>query len=269
MLRVTLLGTGGSAGVPQIGGPDGAGDWGACDAAEPRNRRSRSSIVVQGPACNGAPPPTLLVDTSPDMRTQLLDCRVPRADAILFTHAHADHVTGLDDVRILNRIAGRPLDAFGSEATLAELGKRFGYAFGEWVPPWFFRPVMVPRVVAPGDTIDAGGINVRVFDQDHGFTRSLGLRIGKFGYSTDALTLDDAAFAALEGVDTWVVGCFQRQSHHTHAWVDRVYEWVERIRPRRTVLTHMGSDLDWAWLCRELPAGIEPGFDGQVIHVAG
>lgn len=268
-LRVTLLGTGGSAGVPQIGGADGAGDWGVCDAAEPRNRRSRSSILVQGPAADEAARPTLLVDTSPDMRTQLIGCRVRRADAILYTHAHADHVTGLDDVRILNRIAGRPLDAFGTEATLVELRKRYGYAFGDWTPPGFFRPVMIPRAIEPGDMVDAGGINVRVFDQDHGFTRSLGLRIGNFGYSTDALNLDDAAFAALAGVDTWVVGCFQRQQHHTHAWLSRIYEWVDRLRPRRTILTHMGFDMDWAWLSRELPAGIEPGFDGQAIEVAG
>jgi phosphoribosyl 1,2-cyclic phosphate phosphodiesterase len=264
-LRITLLGTGGSAGVPLIGGADGAGDWGECDPTEPRNRRTRASILIQGPEHDGERS-TLLVDTSPDMRSQLLDCRVKRADAILFTHAHADHITGLDDVRILNRIAGRPLDAFSSQATLDELLARYGYAFLPWKPPGFFRPVMVPRSVAPGELVEVGDLKLTVFDQDHGFTRSLGLRCGGFGYSTDAVTLDDAAFAALEGVDTWVVGCFQRQPHRTHAWLDRVYEWTERVRPRRTILTHMGQDMDWAWLVANLPPGIEPGFDGQVIE---
>ena len=260
-LRVTLLGTGGSAGVPMIGGADGAGDWGACDPNEPRNRRSRSSILMQG-----VDDTALLVDTSPDMRTQMLDCRVRGADAILYTHAHADHVTGLDDVRILNRIAGKPLPAFATQRTLDELTARFSYAFKPWEKPYFFRPVMEPRVVAPGDTITVGGLAIRLFDQDHGFTRTLGLRCGSFGYSTDALALDEAAFDALAGIDTWVVGCFQRQQHKTHAWLERIYEWTARLRPKRTILTHMGNDMDWRWLKQNLPPGIEPGHDGQLLR---
>ena len=262
-LRVTLLGTGGSAGVPMIGGADGHGDWGVCDKAEPRNRRTRASILIDGGAG------TLLVDTPPDMRGQLLACGVRRVDALLFTHAHADHITGLDDVRILNRLAERPLDAFATEATIAELELRFGYAFLPWQPPGFFRPVMVPRAVTPHDTVQAAGMTVRLFDQDHGFSRSLGLRVGGFGYSTDVVALDDAAFAALSGIDTWVVGCFQRQPHRTHAWLARVLDWVARLAPRRTVLTHMGTDMDWAWLEANLPPGIEAGFDGQVLDIPG
>jgi phosphoribosyl 1,2-cyclic phosphate phosphodiesterase len=136
-MKVTLLGTGASAGVPMIGGADGSGDWGDCDPAEPRNRRTRSSIIVET-----SDNQRLLVDTSPDMRGQLLDCRIPGVDAILFTHAHADHITGIDDVRILNRIANRPLPAYASEVTLAEITRRFGYAFKPWQPPHFYRPVL-------------------------------------------------------------------------------------------------------------------------------
>lgn len=260
MIRVTLLGTGGSAGVPMIGGPDGRGEWGVCDPSEPRNRRTRTSILVQGG--EGA----LLVDTAPDMRAQLLACAVRRVDAVLFTHAHADHITGLDDVRILNRIIGRPLPAIATEATLAELALRFDYAFRPWTPPGFYRPVLEPRPAAPGETVQAAGLTVRLFDQDHYTTRSLGLRIGGFGYSTDVVALDEAAFAALAGVDTWVVGCFQRAPHRTHAWLDRALEWAARVGARRTVLTHMGTDLDWAWLQRNLPPGVKPGFDGQVLE---
>ena len=131
-MKVTLLGTGGSAGVPMIGGADGSGDWGDCDPNEPRNRRTRISIVVEAPDRQ-----RLLVDTSPEMRNQLLDCRIPSIDAVLFTHAHADHITGIDDVRILNRIVNRPLPAFASPATLVELTRRFGYAFRPWEPPTF------------------------------------------------------------------------------------------------------------------------------------
>lgn len=263
-MRVTLLGTGGSAGVPLIGGADGSGDWGVCDPTEPRNHRTRSSIVVEGDA--GA---RLLVDTSPDLRTQLLACRVPRIDAVLYTHAHADHITGLDDVRVLNRIVGRPLEAFATRTTLDELVRRFAYAFRPWQPPGFFRPVLVPREVTAGDTVSMAGLEVRLFEQDHGFLRSLGFRIGRFGYSTDVFDLDDAALDVLDGVDTWVVGCFLRAgAHKTHAGLERVLAWVRRVRPRRTVLTHMGTDMDWAWLAANLPAGVEPGHDGMVLELA-
>jgi phosphoribosyl 1,2-cyclic phosphate phosphodiesterase len=265
-MQVTLLGCGASAGVPMIGGADGSGDWGQCDPVEPRNRRTRASIVVQ--AQPGGP--RLLVDTGPDLREQLLACGVPRIDAILYTHAHADHITGLDDVRILNRICGHPLDAFGSAATLAELATRFPYAFRPWDPPGFYRPVLVGRPVAPGETHGMAGLMVRVFEQDHGRSRTLGLRIGGFGYSTDVVALDDAAFAALDGVDTWVVDCFQRHvRHNTHAHLELVLAWIARLRPRRAVLTHMGTDMDWAWLRANLPPGVEAGFDGMVLSLPG
>jgi phosphoribosyl 1,2-cyclic phosphate phosphodiesterase len=261
-MRVTLLGTGGSAGVPMIGGVDGGGEWGRCDPAEARNIRSRSSIAIEDGAGG-----VLLVDTSPDMRDQLLRARIGRVEAVLYTHAHADHVTGIDDVRLLNRAVGRPLDAFGTQKTMDELIARFGYVFRPWQPPNFFRPVLVPRVVASDAVLEVGGLSIRLFEQDHGYTRSLGLRVGGFGYSTDAVRLDEVAFEVLEGVDTWVVGCFQREEHSTHAWLDRVLEWVARLRPRRTVLTHMGVDMDWGWLAANLPAGVEAGFDGMRIEV--
>jgi phosphoribosyl 1,2-cyclic phosphate phosphodiesterase len=263
-MRVTLLGTGGSAGVPMIGGSDGRGDWGVCDPDEPRNWRTRASIVVESQGQR------LLVDTPPDMRIQLIDCRVPQIDAILYTHAHADHITGLDDVRILNRIIDRPLPTFATDETLEELRRRFDYAFRPWVPPGFFRPVMVTTPIAAGECVTMAGMAVRLFDQDHGFTRTLGLRVGGFAYSTDVVGLDEAAFAALAGVDTWVVGCFQRApAHKTHAHLKRALAWAARVAARRTVLTHMGPDMDWAWLLAHLPPGVEAGYDGMVLDVPG
>ncbi len=256
-MRVTILGCGGSAGVPQIGGADGHGDWGACDPAEPRNRRTRASIVIEG-----ADGQCLLVDTGPDMRTQLLAAGVTRVDAVLFTHEHADHITGLDDVRILNRIAGVPLPAFATARTLEVLGQRFDYAFRPWQPPGFYRPVMEPRPFEFGDCLSLAGLTVETFEQDHRVLKTVGLRVGPFGYSTDVVTLSDDAFALLHGVDTWVVGCFQRARHSTHANVDQVIEWAARVGARRTILTHMGPDLDWNWLTRRLPPGIEPAWDG-------
>jgi phosphoribosyl 1,2-cyclic phosphate phosphodiesterase len=261
MLRITMLGCGGSAGVPQLGGADGRGDWGACDPAEPRNRRSRSSIVVERAGQR------LLVDASPDLRDQLLACGIPSIDAVLFTHAHADHVLGIDELRILNRLIGRPLDAFATEQTLAELERRFDYAFRPWQPPHFFRPVLVPRRIAYGTAADPLGLSMQVFEQDHGLVSTVGFRVGGFGYSTDVARLSDAALEVLAGVDTWVVDCFQRQPHHTHANLDQVIAWCDRVRPRRVVLTHMSFDMDWATVSAQLPGGFELGWDGLVLEV--
>jgi len=262
-MKITLLGTGASAGVPMIGGADGSGDWGACDPAEPKNRRTRSSIVVES-----AFGQRLLVDASPDLRNQIIDCRITGIDAVLFTHAHADHIAGIDDIRILNRIANRPLDAYATQRTLDEITRRFAYAFKPWQPPGFYRPVLVGAPAEAGSMVRAAGLEVRLFSQDHGKLETLGLRIGGFGYSTDVVALDDAAFGALEGVDTWVVDCFLRdEPHWTHAHLARVLEWVARLRPRRTVLTHMGTSMDWAWMRAHLPAGVEAGFDGMVLAV--
>ncbi|MBV9750442.1 MAG: MBL fold metallo-hydrolase [Acetobacteraceae bacterium] len=263
MPRVIVLGCGGSAGVPHLGGADGRGDWGACDPADPRNRRTRSSIVIE--ARSQGEYRRLLVDTGPDLREQLLACAVRGVDAICLTHAHADHIVGLDDVRILNRVAGRPLETFATARTLREVATRFDYAFRPWQPPGFFRPVLVPLEIEAGQPFEAAGMRVETFVQDHGFMPSLGLRVGGFGYSTDAVALDDAAFEHLRGLDTWLVGCFQRAPHRTHANVEQVIAWAERVGARRTVLTHMGYDLDYEWLRRHLPADIEPGHDGMIL----
>lgn len=262
-MKITILGCGASAGVPMIGGTDGSGDWGQCDPNEPKNRRTRSSIVVESDRGQ-----RLLVDASPDLRNQIIDCRILGIDAVLFTHAHADHIAGIDDLRILNRIANRPLDAFATQRTLDEITRRFGYAFKPWDPPGFYRPVLVGQPVQAGAMLATAGLKVQLFNQNHGRIDTLGLRVGAFGYSTDVVTLDEAAFAALEGVDTWIVDCFLRdETHWTHAHLGRVLEWVARLRPRRTVLTHMGTSMDWGWLAANLPSGIEAGYDGMVLTV--
>jgi phosphoribosyl 1,2-cyclic phosphate phosphodiesterase len=247
--------------VPTLGGADGRGDWGACDPVEPRNRRSRSGIVIHAPA--GA----ILVDTGPDLRSQILACGIPHVNGIIFTHSHADHITGLDDVRLLNRLVGAPLPGFAMPETASELRRRFDYAFRPWKPPGFFRPVIELAEIAPGCPVELCGARVLTFAQDHHVMRTLGLRVGAFGYSTDVVRLDDSAFAALAGVDTWLVGCFQRLPHLTHAHLDLVLEWRKRLRPRRTVLTHMGIDMDWDWLHRNLPSGVEAASDGMTIEV--
>src|SRR5689334_19815520 len=254
MIKVTLLGTGGSGGVPLLGGADESGDWGDCDPTEPRNRRTRTSCVIQGP--DGR---RLLVDAGPDLREQFLANRIARVHAVLFTHAHADHLMGIDDLRQVNRNIGATLDAFGTKMTLLKTEDRFDYAFRPAVPPMFFRPALEPRRLEYNQNFEAAGMQVTVFRQDHGVMDSLGLRVGRFAYSTDVVMIPEESMPMLEGLDTWVVGCFQMQPHKVHANLDQVLEWVERLRPRRTVLTHMGPAMDYQSLRRRLPRGVEPG----------
>lgn len=262
-LKVTILGCGGSGGVPLIGGADGAGDWGACDPAEARNRRSRSSVAIESAGRR------LLVDAGPDLRAQCLASRIGRVDAVLFTHGHADHIMGVDDLRVLNRRLGAALPAIATEQTLAELRRRFDYAFRPATPPAFYRPALLPVPVAYGQTVEAAGMRVQCLRLDHRVMEVLGLRIGRFAYCTDVVEMPEETLAALEGLDTLVVGCFQRGPHPVHAWVGRVLEWVERLRPRRTVLTHLGTDMDWRWCEGNLPPGVEAAWDGLVLEVAG
>lgn len=261
MLEITVLGCGSSAGVPQIGGPFGRGDWGACDPYELRNRRTRSSIAIQG-----INEEVLLVDAGPDLRSQMLACGIGRVDEILLTHAHADHVLGLDELRTVNRSLNKVIPAFATAATLEDVRARFAYAFGE-PTPGFYRPALDARQVAAGTRIRLAGRDVLLFRQDHKVTETLGLRMGRFAYSTDVVSLPEESLMALQGLDTWIVGCFGRTPHPVHAHVAQVGKWVERLRPRRTLLTHMGTDLDWDWMVRNLPPDIEPAFDGLRLEV--
>ncbi len=252
-----MLGCGPSWGVPRIGG-----DWGACDPVNPRNRRRRASILVED---GGA---TILVDTSPDLRAQLLDAGVGRVDAVLFTHAHADHLHGIDDLRGVNRLMKAAIPAYATPSTLAEIERRFGYVFAPLKlgrEGNYYKPVL-KRCPIDGP-FTAAGMRVTPFVQDHGFSQTLGFRFGRFAYSTDVIVLDDAAFQALAGIDTWVVDCIRQAPHVTHSHLDRTLEWIDRVRPRRAVLTHMDETFDYETLRRTLPPGVEPGYDGLVIEL--
>ena len=261
-LRVTLLGTGPSQGVPAVGGPDGNGHWGECDPAEPRNRRMRTSALVE--AADGR---ALLLDAGPDVRVQLLAARVTRLDGLLVTHAHADHIAGLDELRAVNRSMGAVLPLYASATTLAELKARFAYAFQE-PTSFFYRPVLDGQVVLPGTRVRLAGLECELLDMDHGATRSLGLRIGHFAYTTDVIRMPAESLARLHGLDTWVVSCMQPGDQNpVHAGLDQILAWRDEIQPRRTVLTHLGDRMDFARISAQLPAGVELGFDGQILEV--
>ena len=256
-MRITMLGSGPSWGVPRIGG-----DWGACDPSNSKNRRRRVSILVEE---GGG---VLLVDTSPDLREQLLETRAQRVDAVLFTHSHADHTHGIDDLRSVNRLMGKPLPIYADPTTMTELRSRFRYIFSPIDPEAttsFYKPAVEPHEIDGPFTV--AGIAVTPFVQDHGFSKSLGFRFGRFAYSTDVVTLDEAAFAALAGVEVWIVDCIRRAPHPTHSHLERTLEWVARVKPRRAIFTHMDQTLDYDTLRLELPAGVEPGHDGLVIEL--
>ena len=253
-MKLTILGCGPSIGVPAVGG-----NWGVCDPNEPRNRRCRSSILIEHDGT------ILMVDTTPDCRAQLLAANVSRLDAVLYTHAHADHCHGIDDMRSVNMSMKADLPVYGSAETLASLDRRFGYVFEALRPDkGYYKPKLTPHII--DGPFAVGGISVVPFEQNHGFSRTLGFRFGSMAYSTDFVELDDAAFNALEGIDTWIVDCFRRRPHPTHTHLERTLAYIERLKPSRAVLTHMGSDMDYATLCAELPAGIEPGYDGMVVE---
>ncbi len=253
-MRVTVLGCGPSTGVPLIGGR-----WGRCDPADPRNRRRRVSVLVE---TGGA---TILIDTSPDLREQLLDAAVSRIDAVLMTHAHADHLHGIDDLRSVNRLMRAEIPLYAAGTTLREIRARFGYVLDPIEAGLFYKPILVPYEITGPFT--AAGVPIVPFAQDHGFGTTLGFRIGGFAYSTDATELDERAFAALAGSELWIVDCLRRSPHPTHSHLAKTLDWIARVGPRRAVLTHMDQSLDYRELSAELPAGVEPGHDGLVIEL--
>jgi phosphoribosyl 1,2-cyclic phosphate phosphodiesterase len=254
-VKVTVLGCGGSGGVPLIGP-----EWGSCDPANPKNRRRRVSVLVEEGDT------TILIDTSPDLRAQLLDAKVNRLSAVVWTHHHADHLNGIDDLRPVNRYMKRPIDVYGSAETLAHIEHSFGYVLKP-IPPGdvMYKPYLIPHEIKGPFRI--GDVPVLPFRQDHGFSTTLGLRFGSFAYSTDVKGLDEAAFKALEGLDLWIVDCLRDAPHPTHSHFAQTMEWIRRVKPRRAVLTHMNHEADYATWAMRLPPGIEPGYDGLTIEL--
>ncbi|MBM3507397.1 MAG: MBL fold metallo-hydrolase [Alphaproteobacteria bacterium] len=255
-MKVTILGCGASGGVPVLGGANGEGDWGECDPAEPRNRRMRASILVEeGDA-------RILVDTSPDLRFQCLRFGIVRLDAVLYTHDHADHTHGIDELRRLHYLAHSPVKVFGDRETLASVTSRFAYAFAPADPS--YRPFATAHEINGPFTV--GGIPVTPYPQYHGNVTSLGFRFGPIAYSTDLVGLPEESYETLRGVKIWIVDCLKRESHPTHAGLLISLRMLEKVRPERGVLTHMTGSLDYRTLAAELPAGIAPAYDGLVLE---
>jgi phosphoribosyl 1,2-cyclic phosphate phosphodiesterase len=257
MMRVTVLGCGSSGGVPLIGC-----ECRVCRSEDPRDKRTRPSILVEEAGQR------ILVDTGPDLRVQCLANGIRTVDAIIYTHEHADHVHGIDDVRSLNYNRNAPIPAYAPPDVLEGLCARFPYVFRDPANrPGWFRPALIPHPIDGPFAI--GGVEVVPFPQWHGRLPTLGLRFGRFAYSTDTKRLPDEAFAALEGVEVWIVDCLGRTPNPAHANLPETLAWIARVRPRLAVLTHMNHSVSYRELIDELPDGVVPGHDGMVLEIEG
>ena len=266
-LEYVILGCGSSGGVPRADG-----EWGACDPSNPKNARSRCSMMVRRRSPAGADrETTVLIDTSPDLRLQTVAAGVKRVDAVLFTHDHADQCAGIDDLRVFFLRHRRRTPCYMDAATWAALERRFAYVFeGQGGYPAICDPMSLPEhgvrwsVEGP-----SGPIPVSTFDQDHGDIKSVGYRIGDMAYSSDVVGLSDASFAALKGVKVWIVDALRYKPHPTHATVEQALGWIARVRPERAILTNLHIDLDYETLRQELPEGVEPAYDGMSFTLEG
>ena len=256
-MKVTILGCGGATGTPAVGL-----GWGNLDSKNPKNSRLRSSILVE----NGNT--SILVDTSPDLRLQLLNADVKRLDAVLYTHYHADHLHGIDDLRQINRSMNAAIDMYADADTVDSIKQRFGYVLEPLAADvkTHFKPTLNPHTLKDGDSLTIGDVDIDVFVQDHGYCKTMGFRFGPIAYSTDVVNMPDDAFKILDGVDTWIIGALIDRPHPTHAHVDKALNWLKRVRPRRGVLTHMGFSFDYEVLKSKLPEHVEPAFDGMILE---
>ena len=261
--RFTILGCGSSPGVPRIGG-----DWGACDPANPRNRRLRCSLLAQRIGPSGIT--NVLIDTSPDLRQQALAAGIGTLDGVLFTHPHADHIHGIDDLRGFVLNMRRRVDLWADDSTMVRLKEAFGYCF-ETPPGSEYPPLANAHAIAAGVPVTVAGqggpLTALPVSQMHGRIRSLAFRIGGLAYSPDVSDLDGEAENRLRDLDVWVVDALRLTPHPSHLSLSQALDWITRLKPKRAVLTHMHVDLDYERLRRELPANVEPAYDGMTIEM--
>ena len=263
-LRVTILGCGASYGVPRIGN-----DWGACDPGEPRNRRTRCSLLIEQLG-DGSRPTTILVDTGPEIRAQLLAANVRHVDAVLFTHAHADHIHGIDDLRSFWLDTRRLVDVYADRPTTDRLLDAFGYCF-KTAPGRSYPPILRHHDMAAGKPLriagPGGAVEILPFRQIHGEIDSLGFRVGRLAYSCDVSDFPPETLPALGDLAVWIVDALRYKPHGSHLSVAETLAWIERMKPERAILTHMHNEVDYATLRRELPPGAEPAYDGMTIEL--
>lgn len=260
-LRFTILGCGSSGGVPRIGG-----HWGDCDPANPKNRRTRCSLLVERIGDGGVT--RVLIDTTPDLRDQLLRAGVGAVDAVVYTHSHADHVHGIDDLRQIVYNLRQRLPVWADGPTQDALVSRFGYAFVQPAGSPYPPILDLNSIRGPVTVEGAGGpIVLDPFRVDHGSMDALGFRIGGLAYVPDVVAIPPEAWDKLQDLDVWVIDALRRAPHPTHAHLALTLEWIAMAAPKRAVLTNMHIDLDYATVDAETPAHVTPAFDGMELHL--
>ncbi len=263
-MRFTILGSGSSGGVPRIGD-----DWGNCDPNEPKNRRRRSSFLIEKSGPDGLS--RVLVDTSPDLRAQLLDCGVDCLDGVIYTHDHADHTHGIDDLRVVYFNTKQRIPVYFDSVTSASMRHKFAYCF-EQPDGSNYVPILRGQEIEFGKRLEidgaGGAIEVVPFEQLHGNGHSLGLRFGSLVYATDVHAFPKSSLVHLEGLDVLILDALRYSTHPCHFNVEQALEVIERFAPKRAILTHMHIDMDYQSLKASLPAGVEPAYDGMVIELA-
>ncbi len=257
-MRIHVLGCGDSGGVPRI-----SGDWGDCDPQNPKNTRTRMSLAL----CHEGE--TWLIDASPDLRIQMLREKLNRVDGLFFTHAHADHILGMDELRVLYFTHKKKIPIYGDATTLGWLKQLFGYLILDpektTDPPTLYPQFLIPHEIMK--PFDWKGMRVSPFIQDHGYGKSLGYRFPTWAYSTDVVRLDETAFETLRGVRLWFVDCIGYNPKPSHSHLEQTLAWIDRVKPERAILIHMSKFLDYETLKRNLPSHVEPAYDGMIINI--
>ncbi|WP_196258328.1 MBL fold metallo-hydrolase [Pelagibacterium limicola] len=262
-----VLGCGSSGGVPRVGN-----NWGACDPKNPKNRRSRCSLLLTGTRDDMPGKTQILIDTGCDLREQLLAAEVSEIDGVFYTHDHADHTHGIDDLRVLALNSKRRVDVYMNISTEIRLREAFGYCFSapENSP---YPPILNANSIAAGERVTisgAGGtIDVTAFEQIHGNIISLGFRIGNFAYSCDLSAIPESSFWAVRDLDVWILDALRYIPHPSHLSLEQALAQIARHAPKRAVLTNLHVDLDYDVLNGETPEHVEPAFDGMELTIAG
>ncbi len=255
--EITILGCGSSSGVPAIGN-----NWGDCNPNNTKNRRLRSSILIKSKNT------TILVDATPDLRQQLLNANVTNLDGVLITHCHADHINGIDDFRFLNVLMKKDINLYARKEVIKEICQRFSYVFEKLSPKangFYYKPCLIPNEIDGYFKIK--NVKILGFQQNHGFIESTGFRINNIAYSPDVLEISEKVFKKLKNLDLWIVDCLRFKPHKSHVHFEKVMKWIEILKPKRAVLTHMNYDVDYDYISSLLPKNCEPAYDGLKIKV--
>ena len=264
-VTATILGCGSSAGVPRVGN-----NWGQCDPQNAKNRRRRCSLLIEGRRAGCDRPTRIIIDTGCDLREQMLDHNVDAVDAVFYTHEHADHTHGIDDLRVLALINKKRIDVYMSSRAAKRITTAFDYCF-ETSGDHGYPPILTSHIIEAGDRVvvdgPGGSIEVLAFTQEHGGINSLGFRVGGFAYSVDLSGLPDDSLNAVANLDVWVLDALRPVPHPSHLCLPESLDWIERMKPSQAILTNLHIDMDYESVKTSIPSGVSPAFDGLVVDV--